>query len=157
MCQNCNNNSCGGCSQPCPQFPPVQVPVPGPTGPAGPIGPGVSTEFGGFGRVVANGSGSAIVSTTKKIKMIFFSSSLINPVVAGVGSQGQGCAGSNFCIAFSPTAALDATNAINAIDAGNGFTAVVTSVGPVSGFIVTWTMVGAGHDITVKWQAITEA
>jgi hypothetical protein len=35
MCQNCNNNSCGGCNQQCYQFPPP----PGPPGPVGPIGP----------------------------------------------------------------------------------------------------------------------
>jgi len=157
MCHNCNNNSCGGCNQPCPSYPPITVPVPGPTGPVGPVGPGVSTEVGAFGRVVANGSGSFIVSTLKKVKMIFFSSSLINPAVPGVGSQGQGCPGSNFCIAFNPAASLDSINAINAVSLGDGFTAVVTSVGPVSGFILNWTMLGAGHDITVKWQAITEA
>jgi len=35
MCQNCNNYSCSGCYQPCPQFPPP----PGPPGQVGPIGP----------------------------------------------------------------------------------------------------------------------
>lgn len=38
MCQNCNNNSCRGCNQPCPQFPPPPGP-PGQVGPPGVQGP----------------------------------------------------------------------------------------------------------------------
>jgi hypothetical protein len=45
MCQNCNNNSCGGCNQQCYQFPPP----PGPPGQVGPQGvqgpPGAAPPF----------------------------------------------------------------------------------------------------------------
>jgi hypothetical protein len=48
MCQNCNNNSCGGCNQQCYQFPPPpgppgQIGPQGPQGPPGPPGTGGST------------------------------------------------------------------------------------------------------------------
>lgn len=159
MCNYCNSSTCTGCN-PCTyqayaSFPPPAGPV-GPQGPIGPVGPGAATESGGFSRTVANGSGTAVINTVSEVLMLFLTATETIPAT-GSGSQGIGSPLQNSCIADdSGLITLDPANSIRMVVGGNGFTAVITAIASQS-FSVTWTMVGAGADVTVNWQAIVKA
>lgn len=161
MCNNCNNSSCNGCCVPqpvaqiCHQFPPPQG-YTGPTGPTGPSGSsGTAVEFGGFSRLAGQGSGAVVINTVNEVQLLFLTATELIPVT-GSGSIGVGSPAQNSCTANDTGLfSIDPNNSIRMVVGGNGFTAVISAIATNS-FAVTWTIVGAGADVSVNWQAIVK-
>lgn len=164
MCNNsgCNNSSCTGqCkttyqNYPCPQFPPPVGPT-GPAGPAGPTGPsGNNAESGSFTQLIAFGPGPKAIATVGKIKMLFITAVVTGPGNT-TGSSGITDVSMQNCMYTSGgTAAIDLANAVHVEILGTGWTGNVTTFGPASGFVIDFTAIGLGSDITLQWHAIIE-
>jgi len=161
MCNNCQNPGCNGtCSftyqnYPCPQFPPPAGPV-GSQGIAGPQGlSAVNVEIGSFTRLSINGGGNFVVGTANEVITIQFTATELVPTT-GSGSIGNACLGQNTCITNSSgIVTIDPTNSINVVIVGDGFRGILTTIASNS-FNINWTLVGAGKDILIAWQAIVK-
>lgn len=119
-------------------------------------GGGVNVEGGSFSRTALQGSGAQIVPTTKKIKLIFLNTIFTSDnAVSGSGiSDGtnQSCLPNQGNTTFASQ-----TDCINIDDGGGGFSAKILLANITdTSFQVDWTIIGAGENVTVLWQAVTE-
>lgn len=112
------------------------------------------SESGSFSRSAASGSGVQTIATTKRVKMVWFIAK--GDASASSTSNGIGDSINNSCVSLSPIGPTNADllNSINISSSGNGMTGLITAIANNS-FDFTWTKIGAGQNIDVKWFAIT--
>lgn len=145
------------------------------SGYSGAGGGGGNIESGTFTRLASDGSGVQNVATTNEAKLIFFNTIDSSTIFYSNGIADlttQSCVygttrafpvvfphdpipDSFISLSDQSTCILiqDGTAAFYIVT-GNGYTGMLTAINPTS-FDITFTVSGAGRDITVQWHAIT--
>lgn len=114
-------------------------------------GSGLSTESGTFTRLAKDGSGSFLVATNSKAKMIFISAKSVSS--KSVFSDGKSNGVINNCVSDGKSLiSIDFNNSL-LIDNGGGYSGSITTILD-NGFIIDFVKLFSGDDINVQWIAM---